>query len=235
MSSSHPAAGLNPAQLEAVHHLSGPCLVIAGAGSGKTRVITTKIAQLLVSGYRASQIAAITFTNKAAQEMRERAKQLVGNKAAKDLAISTFHSLGVRLLREEGTRLGLKEQFSILDSDDVLNVLKDAGGTTDVKQAQRWQWTISMWKNQGISPAQAALAAKDEDERAAAAVMVRYQERLAAYQAVDFDDLITLPLKLLTSDTEAREKWQNKLRYVLVYEYQDTNAVQYELLKALVG
>jgi len=211
-SAAPPSAGLNPAQLEAVYHLSGPCLVIAGAGSGKTRVITTKIAQLLVSGYRASQIAAITFTNKAAQEMRERAKALVGNKAAKDLAISTFHSLGVRLLREEGPRLGLKEQFSILDSDDVLNVLKDAGGTTDVNQARRWQWTISLWKNQGLGAAEAAKIAKDEDERAAAAVMVRYQERLAAYQAVDFDDLITLPLKLLTTDAEAREKWQNKLR-----------------------
>ena len=235
MSSAPPSAGLNPAQLAAVHHLDGPCLVIAGAGSGKTRVITTKIAQLLVSGYRPSQIAAITFTNKAAQEMRERAKSLVGNKAAKDLAISTFHSLGVRLLREEGSRLGLKEQFSILDSDDVLNVLKDAGGTVDINQAKRWQWTISLWKNQGLNPTQAAHAAKDEDERAAAAVMVRYQERLSAYQAVDFDDLITLPLKLLTTDAEAREKWQNKLRYVLVDEYQDTNAIQYEMLKLLAG
>jgi len=235
MSAPSPAAGLNPAQLAAVHHLTGPCLVIAGAGSGKTKVITTKIWQLLHSGYRANQIAAITFTNKAAQEMRERAKALVGKKAAKDLAISTFHSLGVRLLREEGTRIGLKEQFSILDSDDVLNVLKDAGGTTDAKQAQRWQWTISLWKNNGIGPLQAAQIAADDDERAAAAVMARYQERLAAYQAVDFDDLITLPLKLLTTDAEAREKWQNKLRYVLVDEYQDTNAVQYELLKALVG
>ena len=120
--------------------------------------------------------------------------------------------------REEGTRIGLKEQFSILDSDDVLNVLKDAGGTTDAKQAQRWQWTISLWKNNGIGPLQAAQIAADDDERAAAAVMARYQERLAAYQAVDFDDLITLPLKLLTTDAEAREKWQNKLRYVLVDE-----------------
>ncbi|MFG6430808.1 ATP-dependent helicase [Roseateles sp. LYH14W] len=233
--SAQPSAGLNPAQLEAVYHLSGPCLVIAGAGSGKTKVITTKIAQLLTSGYRPSQIAAITFTNKAAQEMRERAKALVGKKAAKDLAISTFHSLGVRLLREEGTRVGLKEQFSILDSDDVLNVLKDAGNTTDINQARRWQWTISLWKNQGLGAAEAAQVAKDEDERSAAAVMVRYQERLAAYQAVDFDDLITLPLRLLTNDAEARAKWQDKLRYVLVDEYQDTNAVQYELLKALVG
>src|ERR1044072_5097082 len=122
---------LNPAQLEAVHHLGGPCLVLAGAGSGKTRVITHKIARLLQAGYQPAQIAAITFTNKAAAEMRERAKALVGSRAAKHLAISTFHSLGVRMLREDGTRLGLKEQFSILDADDVLGVLRDAGGTSD--------------------------------------------------------------------------------------------------------
>ena len=151
-----PQFGLNIPQSEAVTYLDGPCLVLAGAGSGKTRVITHKIARLLQAGYAPGQIAAITFTNKAAQEMRERAKALVGNKAAKDLAISTFHSLGVRLLREEGSRVGLKEQFSILDSDDVLNVLKDAGGTTDMNQARRWQWTISLWKNQGLGPAEAA-------------------------------------------------------------------------------
>jgi len=226
---------LNPAQLAAVHHLDGPCLVIAGAGSGKTRVITTKIARLLQEGYAAKNIAAITFTNKAAQEMRERAKHLIGARAAKDLAISTFHSLGVRILREEGTRLGLKQQFSILDSDDVLSVLKDAGGTTDANQAKGWQWTISLWKNTGITSETAIHAAKDENERVAAVVMGRYEERLAAYQAVDFDDLISLPLKLFTNDAEARGKWQDMLRYVLVDEYQDTNAVQYELLKQLVG
>ncbi|MDL5030365.1 UvrD-helicase domain-containing protein [Pelomonas sp. APW6] len=233
--SADPTATLNPAQLEAVHHLHGPCLVVAGAGSGKTRVITTKIARLLQAGYQAKNIAAITFTNKAAQEMRERAKGLVGARAAKDLAISTFHSLGVRLLREEGTRVGLKEQFSILDSDDVLGVLRDAGGTTDANMVKQWQWTISLWKNMGLNAEMALKAAKDEQERIAAVVMGRYQERLAAYQAVDFDDLISLPLKLLTDDAEARGKWQDKLRYVLVDEYQDTNSVQYELLKALVG
>jgi ATP-dependent DNA helicase Rep len=226
---------LNPAQLAAVHHLDGPCLVIAGAGSGKTRVITQKIARLLQAGYLPKHIAAITFTNKAAQEMRERAKALIGAKAAKDLAISTFHSLGVRILRAEGTRVGLKEQFSILDSDDVLSVLKDAGGTTDIAQARGWQWTISLWKNQGLDSTQALAAAKDENERVAAIVMQRYEERLAAYQAVDFDDLISLPLRLFATDAEARGKWQDMLRYVLVDEYQDTNAVQYELLKHLVG
>ena len=233
--SADPTATLNPAQLEAVHHLHGPCLVVAGAGSGKTRVITTKIARLLQAGYQAKNIAAITFTNKAAQEMRERAKGLVGARAAKDLAISTFHSLGVRLLREEGTRVGLKEQFSILDSDDVLGVLRDAGGTTDANMVKQWQWTISLWKNMGLNAEMALKAAKDEQERVAAVVMGRYQERLAAYQAVDFDDLISLPLKLLTEDAEARGKWQDTLRYVLVDEYQDTNSVQYELLKAIVG
>jgi ATP-dependent DNA helicase Rep len=226
---------LNPAQLDAVHHLHGPCLVIAGAGSGKTRVITQKIAKLLSVGYRPKNIAAITFTNKAAQEMRERAKHLVGNKAGSELVISTFHSLGVRILREDGRHLGLKEQFSILDSDDVLSVLRDAGGTTDGATAKSWQWTISLWKNQGLSSQQALAYAKDDMERAAAVVMQRYQERLTAYQAVDFDDLIGLPLKLLSTNEEARGKWQEQLRYVLVDEYQDTNAVQYDLLKCLVG
>jgi ATP-dependent DNA helicase Rep len=228
-------ASLNPAQLEAVYHLKSPCLVLAGAGSGKTRVITHKIARLLQEGLLPKQIAAITFTNKAAQEMRERAKELVGNRAAKDLAVSTFHSLGVRMLREDGTRLGLKEQFSILDSDDVLGVLRDAGGTTDAQIARRWQWTISLWKNQGLDSAGAEAAAQSDDERIAARVMKLYEERLSAYQAVDFDDLISLPLKLLQRDEETRTKWRKLLKHVLVDEYQDTNAVQYELLKALVG
>jgi ATP-dependent DNA helicase Rep len=226
---------LNPAQLDAVHYLGGPCLVLAGAGSGKTRVITHKIARLLQAGYEPAQIAAITFTNKAAAEMRERAKQLVGPKAAKHLAISTFHSLGVRFLRSEGARLGLKEQFSILDSDDVLGILKDAGGSSDNALARSWQWTISLWKNQGLNSDGAEAAAKDDNERVAARVMKRYEERLAAYQAVDFDDLIGLPHQLLLRDEECRTKWQGILRYVLVDEYQDTNAIQYELLKSLVG
>jgi len=226
---------LNNAQMQAVQHLQGPCLVLAGAGSGKTRVITHKIVRLLQHGLKPSEIAAITFTNKAAQEMRERAKALTGPKAAKDLLISTFHSLGVRLLREDGTRLGLKPNFSILDSDDVLGVLKDAGGSTDNALARRWQWTISLWKNQGLDAAGAAAVAEDDDQRAAAQVMGRYQDRLSAFQAVDFDDLIGLPLALLTRDEEARAKWQQRLRHVLVDEVQDTNAVQYALLRALVG
>jgi ATP-dependent DNA helicase Rep len=235
--SSHPAApvSLNNAQMEAVHHLGGPCLVLAGAGSGKTRVIVHKIARLLQSGLEPKQIAAITFTNKAAAEMRERAKALVGPRAAKDLAISTFHSLGVRLLRSDGTRVGLKPNFSILDSDDVASVLRDAGGCTDNALARRWQWAISLWKNQGLNADGADAAATSDDERVAARVMRLYQDRLGAFQAVDFDDLIALPLKLLQRDDEARAKWQAQFHHILVDEYQDTNAVQYELLRALVG
>ena len=228
------SAGLNIAQLDAVNHLGGPCLVLAGAGSGKTRVITHKIGRLIQAGLAANRIAAITFTNKAAAEMRERARQLVG-KAAKDVLICTFHSLGVRLLREDGKALGLKSQFSILDTDDITSILKDCGGTTDSATARQWQWTISGWKGAGLNSEQALAQARDENERVIALVMARYQERLAAYQSVDFDDLIALPLKLLREHAEVREKWQAKLGHVLVDEYQDTNATQYELLKLLVG
>ena len=215
------SATLNPAQMEAVHYLGGPCLVLAGAGSGKTRVITTKIARLLEVGLHPKRIAAITFTNKAALEMRERARSLVGPRAAKDLAISTFHSLGVRMLREDGAQLGLKPQFSILDSDDVLGVMRDAGNCTDNKIARQWQWTISLWKNQGLTPDMAMAAAQNDDEHLAAKVMRLYQERLAAFQAVDFDDLISLPLKMLQTRPEARAKWQNQFGHVLVDEYQE--------------
>ena len=228
------SAGLNIAQLDAVNHLGGPCLVLAGAGSGKTRVITHKIGRLIQAGLAANRIAAITFTNKAAAEMRERARQLVG-KAAKDVLICTFHSLGVRLLREDGKALGLKSQFSILDTDDITSILKDCGGSTDTATARQWQWTISGWKGAGLNAEQALAQAKDENERVIALVMARYQERLTAYQSVDFDDLIALPLKLLREFPEVREKWQKKLGHVLVDEYQDTNATQYELLKLLVG
>ncbi|MDO9286937.1 MAG: UvrD-helicase domain-containing protein [Aquabacterium sp.] len=230
-----PPDTLNPAQLQAVHHLAGPCLVLAGAGSGKTRVITHKIGRLLQSGLAPKEIAAITFTNKAAQEMRERTKALVGARAAKDLVVATFHSLGVRILRADGSKVGLKEQFSILDSDDVMGVLRDAGGASDNKLARSWQWTISLWKNQGLDSSGAAGVAKDDHEQVAARVMKLYEERLAAYQAVDFDDLISLPLKLLQRDDEARARWQGMFGHVLVDEYQDTNAVQYELLKLLVS
>jgi ATP-dependent DNA helicase Rep len=228
------SAGLNSAQQDAVNYMHGPCLVLAGAGSGKTRVITHKIARLIQAGLPAPRIAAITFTNKAAAEMRERAKALCGREA-REVLICTFHALGVRMLRQDGAALGLKPAFSILDSDDVTSLLKDAGGTTDAKTARQWQWAISLWKNMGLNAAQAEAQAKDDNEKVTARIMARYEERLAAYQSVDFDDLIGLPLKLLQQHPEVREKWQAQLGHVLVDEYQDTNATQYEVLKLLVG
>jgi ATP-dependent DNA helicase Rep len=228
------SAGLNLAQQEAVNYLHGPCLVLAGAGSGKTRVITHKIGRLIQAGLEPKRIAAITFTNKAAAEMRERAKGLIG-RAAKEVVVCTFHALGVRMLRQDGAVLGLKPQFSILDSDDVTGILKDCGGSTDAATARQWQWAISLWKNMGLNAGQAEAQAKDDNERITARIMARYEERLTAYQSVDFDDLIGLPLKLLADHAEVREKWQAALGHVLVDEYQDTNATQYEVLKHLVG
>jgi ATP-dependent DNA helicase Rep len=236
MSSPPPLAtsGLNLAQQEAVNFMHGPCLVVAGAGSGKTRVITHKIARLIQAGLEPGRIVAITFTNKAAAEMRERAGQLIG-KAARQVVICTFHALGVRMLRQDGNAVGLKANFSILDSDDVTSILKDAGGTVDAATARQWQWTISLWKNQGLNAEAAAALAADDKQRLTARVMARYEERLSAYQSVDFDDLISLPLKLLQGHEAVRQKWQQLAGHVLVDEYQDTNATQYEFLKLLVG
>ncbi|MDO8717654.1 MAG: UvrD-helicase domain-containing protein [Polaromonas sp.] len=239
MSSSPPvssaaAAGLNLAQQEAVNYLHGPCLVLAGAGSGKTRVITHKIGRLIQTGLKPEQIAAITFTYKAAAEMRERAKSLIG-KQARGVLICTFHALGVRMLRQDGAALGLKPQFSILDSDDVTSILKDAGGSTDAATVRNWQWTISRWKGMGLNAAQAEGQVNGDEERVIARIMAQYEERLSAYQSVDFDDLIGLPLKLLQEHEAVRSKWQASLGHVLVDEYQDTNATQYEVLKLLVG
>ncbi|MCI4441484.1 UvrD-helicase domain-containing protein [Tibeticola sp.] len=225
---------LNPAQQQAVDHIHGPCLVLAGAGSGKTRVITHKIARLIRAELEPQRIAAITFTNKAAAEMRERAGALIGREAKKVL-VCTFHALGVRILREDGAALGLKPQFSILDADDVVGILKDCGGTTDTATARRWAWGISRWKNEGLNAQHALQKASDESERQLALLMARYEERLAAYQSIDFDDLIGWPLKLLREHATVRQKWQAALGHVLVDEYQDTNASQYELLKLLVG
>ena len=225
---------LNNAQQEAVNYLQGPCLVLAGAGSGKTRVITHKIARLIQAGVEPQKIVAITFTNKAAIEMRERAKSLIGNKA-KGVIICTFHAMGVRMLRQDGEALGLKAQFSILDTDDVTSILKDAGGTSDAQQAKQWQWKISSWKNLGLNSLQAQALAENDSERLTAQIMARYEERLSAYQSVDFDDLVGLPHKLLKENLDVREKWQNEIEHILIDEYQDTNATQYEFLKLLSG
>ena len=229
-------SGLNTPQREAVQYMDGPCLVLAGAGSGKTRVITQKIAFLIEScGYEAKHIAALTFTNKAALEMRERiAKLLKEPKAAKQLTVSTFHSLGVHILRREAASLGLKDRFSIMDSDDCFSIAQDLSATTDKAVIRRMQNAMSLWKNTLQTPEQALQHAQDEEQAQAARVYRNYVATLSSYQAVDFDDLIRLPVELFRQDESARERWQRKLRYLLLDEYQDTNTCQYELVKLLV-
>lgn len=233
MSSTH---GLNAPQREAVNYLDGPCLVLAGAGSGKTRVITQKIVNLIeLHNYDAKNIAALTFTNKAATEMQERvAKLLQQPKLARQCTISTFHSLGVKILRQEASALGLKDRFSIMDSDDCFAIVQDLSVTTDKQLIRRIQNAISLWKNAMIGPDQALNHAKDEDEAQAARIYRSYLATLSAYQAVDFDDLIRLPVQLFRDNEAVRDKWQRRLRYLLVDEYQDTNTCQYEMVKLLV-
>jgi ATP-dependent DNA helicase Rep len=227
---------LNAPQREAVKYLDGPLLVLAGAGSGKTRVITQKINYLIDSaGYSPKEIAAITFTNKAALEMRERVSKLMQGKNIKGLTIATFHSLGLQMLRAEANLLGYKPQFSILDSSDSFKILADILATTDKQLLRKTQWQISAWKNAFINADQALLKADEEITHAAARVYGLYQQTLRAYQAVDFDDLIKLPVELFEQHENALNKWQRKLQYMLIDEYQDTNACQYKLVKMLTG
>jgi ATP-dependent DNA helicase Rep len=234
--SNAPKFGLNGPQSEAVLYLDGPCLVLAGAGSGKTRVITQKIAYMIEDrGYDPRTIAALTFTNKAALEMQERiAKLLKQPRQAKQLTVSTFHSLGVKILRQEAAGVGLKDRFSIMDSDDCYTVVSDLAVTTDKQEIRRIQTAISLWKNGLVDPEDAIRAARDEDEAMAARVYRSYVATLQAYQAVDFDDLIRLPVELFRNNEPIRDRWQRRLRYLLMDEYQDTNTCQYELVKLLV-
>ncbi len=230
------SAGLNAPQREAVHYLDGPLLVLAGAGSGKTRVITQKIAWMIEGcGYAPSKITAITFTNKAAKEMKERADSLLKERSAEGLNVSTFHSLGARFLRQEAKHLGLKPGFSILDASDTAGLFQDLMKHADKAQLRRVQGRISLWKNSLLDPEQAAAAAEDEFQRAAAAVYVDYEKTLRAYQAVDFDDLIRLPVNLLESNDEVLARWQSRIWHLLVDEYQDTNRCQYRMMRLLAG
>ncbi len=228
--------GLNAPQRAAVNYIDGPCLVLAGAGSGKTRVITQKIAHLIEHcGYEARNIAALTFTNKAALEMRERVAKLLKEPAhAKQLTVSTFHSLGVQILRREANAIGLKDRFSIMDSDDCFAIVQDLAVTTDKAVIRRIQHAMSLWKNALLTPEQALAQATDDDEAQAARIYRNYLATLSSYQAVDFDDLIRLPVELFRNDEAARDRWQRKLRYLLLDEYQDTNTCQYEMVKLLV-
>ena len=230
---------LNPGQQQAVEFVTGPCLVLAGAGSGKTRVITNKIAHLIHNcGYQARHIAAVTFTNKAAREMKERVGQTLGRKEARGLMISTFHTLGLDIIKREYAALGMKSNFSLFDDTDQVALLKELteGLIEDDKVVlQQLISTISNWKNDLMTPAQAAAIAKGERDRIFAHCYGLYDAHMKACNVLDFDDLILLPTLLLQRNEEVRERWQNKIRYLLVDEYQDTNTSQYELVKLLVG
>jgi len=228
---------LNPQQRAAVEYCDGPLLVLAGAGSGKTRVITEKIAHLVKRrNLAASKIAAITFTNKAAREMRERVGKLVSGPAAEGLTVCTFHALGLKFLQIEHARAGLRRGFSVLDADDSQGIVKELapkGIKNDALFAL--QSLLSRAKNDGLTPEQAAQRANASREREAAEIYALYQKRLAAFNAVDFDDLIRLPLAILEGDEEVRATWQERIRYLLLDEYQDTNTAQYRLVRALAG
>ncbi len=229
-------SSLNEPQRQAVKYLEGPLLVLAGAGSGKTRVITQKINYLITqANYQPKEIAAITFTNKAAREMEERVATLMKDVDIKGLTITTFHSLGLKILRAEAEALGYKKQFSILDSSDCLKIIADILATTDKKLLRNVQSQISNWKNAFVSPDKAIVDAEDEGTMGAAKVYRLYEQTIKAYQAVDFDDLIKLPVELFQTNREVLDKWQFRLQYLLIDEYQDTNACQYQLVKLLTG
>ncbi len=230
---------LNPRQTEAVKYVSGPCLVLAGAGSGKTRVITNKIAYLVQKcDYKARNIAALTFTNKAAREMKERVGQTLGRQEAKGLMVSTFHTLGLNIIRREYKHLGLKASFSLFDDQDQMALLKEL--TEDELEGDKdllklLLSSISNWKNDMLSPADAAARARSERDQLFAHCYEMYQRQMKAYNALDFDDLILMPVLLLRDNEEVRKHWQNRIRYLLVDEYQDTNTSQYLFVKLLVG
>jgi len=227
----------NPRQREAITHVGSPLLVLAGAGSGKTSVITHKIAWLIQeAGIPARHITAVTFTNKASREMRERIGKVAPKDQIRGLTVSTFHTFGLNLLRREAALAGLKSGFSILDAEDAKSVLVDLlkrESIEDREAISSVQNTISNWKNDGLSPEKAQTQASDPQSVLAASAYVEYDRYLKACNAVDFDDLILRPVELFRSKPDLLSKWQAKIRYLLVDEYQDTNGIQYELVKLL--
>ncbi|MCL7714785.1 UvrD-helicase domain-containing protein [Stenotrophomonas mori] len=229
---------LNPPQRAAVLHTEGPLLVLAGAGSGKTRVIVEKIAHLIGSGrYSARRIAAITFTNKSAREMRERVGKRLRGGQADEVTLCTFHALGLKFLQIEHAAAGLKRGFSIFDADDAAAQVKDllGGSTAKPDDIEDMKNLISRAKNAGLSPEQAAAAARSSREKNAATVYALYQARLTAFNAVDFDDLIRLPVQVLEENPDTAAAWRERIGYLLVDECQDTNDAQYRLLRQLAG
>ncbi len=230
---------LNPRQREAVRYIDGPMLVLAGAGSGKTSVITEKVAYLVdTCGINVNHIAAVTFTNKAAREMKERIGKLLRGDATEGLTVSTFHQLGLKIIRTERKTLGLKSGFSIFDGEDTRTLIRDLliqehGAEGD--QANTIAQRISSWKNDRVLPEQALAKAKSPADILCAQAYLRYKRALKAYNALDFDDLILLPTILFEHSPDILEKWQNQIHYLLVDEYQDTNSSQYLLVKQLIG
>ncbi|TVP86887.1 MAG: ATP-dependent DNA helicase Rep [Thioalkalivibrio sp.] len=228
---------LNPQQRTAVTTADRPLLVLAGAGSGKTRVITEKIAHLIeVRQIPPRAIVAITFTNKAAREMRERIRERLERNRARGLWVSTFHTFGLNFLRRELQAAGLRSGFSVLDPSDCRQLLREiTHRDDDPADTEILLGRISQWKNDLLAPEEAQAAATEPAEQHAARVYQRYEQALAAYNAVDFDDLIKRPVDVLSREPELRERWQNRIRHLLVDEYQDTNGAQYRLVQLLVG
>ncbi len=230
---------LNTPQQRAVRYIDGPCLVLAGAGSGKTSVITHKIAYLIRECEIPSRtIAAVTFTNKAAREMKERVGKLVGKVQSKGVVVSTFHTFGLRIIRQEYRHLGFKAGFSIFDSEDARAVLAEIlmkDHDLDSDHIDLAQNQISRWKNELLAPEQALASAESPGEQRLAAVYQRYTQALSAYNSLDFDDLIYVPARLFIDNPDILARWQQRIRYLLVDEYQDTNLSQYRLVKLLIG
>ncbi len=233
---------LNPRQLEALNHTQGPLLVLAGAGSGKTSVITQKIAHLIENcRIPADRITAVTFTNKAAREMKSRVQKILSHEKSRGLTVSTFHQFGLQFLRYELKHTPLKPNFSILDADDCQRLLAELMVRDNLSGAERRELVheaikkISDWKNDLIAPKDAAETLDDPEDLGFVHLYELYERNLRAYNAVDFDDLIAMPVRILRENHEVKDKWQNRIRYLLVDEYQDTNTAQYELIKLLVG
>lgn len=233
---------LNPRQLEALNHTQGPLLVLAGAGSGKTSVITQKIAHLIENcRIPADRITAVTFTNKAAREMKSRVQKILSHEKSRGLTVSTFHQFGLQFLRYELKHTPLKSNFSILDADDCQRLLAELMVRDNLSGAERRELVheaikkISDWKNDLIAPKDAAEMLDDPEDLGFVHLYELYERNLRAYNAVDFDDLIAIPVRILRENHEVKDKWQNRIRYLLVDEYQDTNTAQYELIKLLVG
>ena len=233
--------GLNPAQQEAVQTMSGPVLILAGAGSGKTKTLTHRIAGLIESGVLPSEILALTFTNKAAREMRERLARLLGRENSFSFMpwMGTFHSICVKMLRIEAENVGLDKSFVIYDTDDRLALIKRAMKELQINdknlKPRAVEAAISKAKNEGQEPDEMLASAYYPNQQNIARVYERYEDMRKKADAVDFDDLLLYVARLFRQRKDIREKWRNRFKHILIDEYQDTNHIQYEIVKLLVN